>query len=540
MPKCKDLTNMRFGRLTALYPVKKDKIRKWHCRCDCGNEIDVITGSLIRGNSTSCGICVKKERRKDISGKQFGSWLVLHHVYDNMWMCRCLDCGTEREVNSKNLLSGLTKSCGCSHNVKKPVVDLVGQVFGKLTVVRYVGNSKWLCKCSCGSDKDVVTTTTKLKTGHTRSCGCLWHEPKQVKPLPDIVGTRFGKWTVVSACPHEPNVDIKWHCKCDCGNEADVFQHNLFSGASTSCGSCGASHSKVELEILDFVNTLGHKFTSNRNILDGKEIDIYNDELKLGIEYNGSVYHASLNAVYTDKSKNYHQQKFLLAKAKGIHLINIFDVDYEQNKDKILAYLKDTIKPEHRLYARKCNIQLIDKQVAWNFYDKYHLQGKSYMSQINYGLFFQDELIADMGFGKLRMKNANKKDCYELHRYCVRHGYTVVGGADKLLKCFEKNCTPKYLLSYSDNDYFVGGMYTKLGFSDSGQISVPYYWVNGSMMLKREQCQPKRLKVQYPELYKEAIDNNASNKEDYIMTSLGYCKVYRAGNTKWEKYYDNL
>ena len=33
------------------------------------------------------------------------------------------------------------------------------------------------------------------------------------------------------------------------------------------------------------------------------------------------------------------------------------------------------------------------------------------------------------------------------------------------------------------------------------------------------------------------IPDTASNKEDYIMTKLGYCKVYRTGNTKWEKKY---
>ena len=39
----------------------------------------------------------------------------------------------------------------------------------------------------------------------------------------------------------------------------------------------------------------------------------------------------------------------------------------------------------------------------------------------------------------------------------------------------------------------------------------------------------------YPDKYKEAIDNNASNIEDYIMLSLGAFKVYRSGNTIWEK-----
>ena len=60
--QAKDLTGMRFGRLTVLYPTderyRKDVI--WHCRCDCGKEADAIATRLISGNTTSCG-CRKGE-----------------------------------------------------------------------------------------------------------------------------------------------------------------------------------------------------------------------------------------------------------------------------------------------------------------------------------------------------------------------------------------------------------------------------------------------------------------------------------------------
>lgn len=154
--------------------------------------------------------------------------------------------------------------------------------------------------------------------------------------------------------------------------------------------------------------------------------------------------------------------------------------------------------------------------------------------KINYGLYYNDELIAVMSFGKLRLQITNEGQ-YELHRYAVKDGYTVVGGANKLLKAFERDYKPKYILSYSDNDYFLGGIYERLGFNNSGQSYPRYYWFKNGIELKRESCQLKRLKVKYPELYQEAIDNNTSNKEDYIMVKLGYCKVFRSGNTKWEK-----
>ena len=49
-------------------------------------------------------------------------------------------------------------------------IDLTGQKFGRLTVIKYVGKSKWLCKCECGNEK--IVSTTHLKND-TKSCGCL-------------------------------------------------------------------------------------------------------------------------------------------------------------------------------------------------------------------------------------------------------------------------------------------------------------------------------------------------------------------------------
>lgn len=89
-------------------------------------------------------------------------------------------------------------------------------------------------------------------------------------------------------------------------------------------------------------------------------------------------------------------------------------------------------------------------------------------------------------------------------------------------------------MTHSDNDYFVGNVYNRLGFKDCGQVDQRYYWVKSGKMLRRERCQLKYLKVQYSELYQESIENRAKNKETYIMSHLNAQKVYRSDNTKWE------
>lgn len=62
----KDLTNQRFGKLIALYPLKERKRNQvvWHCKCDCGNEYDVCSGQLLSGQTHSCGCSKSKGETK--------------------------------------------------------------------------------------------------------------------------------------------------------------------------------------------------------------------------------------------------------------------------------------------------------------------------------------------------------------------------------------------------------------------------------------------------------------------------------------------
>jgi HNH endonuclease len=54
-----DLVGQRFGKLVVLQYMGSNRLQKaiWKCRCDCGNESVVTTGSLRSGNSLTCGSC---------------------------------------------------------------------------------------------------------------------------------------------------------------------------------------------------------------------------------------------------------------------------------------------------------------------------------------------------------------------------------------------------------------------------------------------------------------------------------------------------
>lgn len=109
-----DLTNKKFGKLTALYSLSNldGKGIKWHCKCDCGNEVDVLGSSLRNGNTHSCG-CLKKEHayfttlKKDLVGQRVGHLLVIAETEKRqygkvIWKCQC-DCGNIIFLNTNQL-----------------------------------------------------------------------------------------------------------------------------------------------------------------------------------------------------------------------------------------------------------------------------------------------------------------------------------------------------------------------------------------------------------------------------------------------------
>jgi hypothetical protein len=94
-------------------------------------------------------------------------------------------------------------------------LDLTGQQFGRLTAVKAVGVNKnkhavWECECACGNT--VQTTTGKLRTGNTRSCGCLRREAYKTAPLTHgMTGTpEYRSWAAMkNRCTNPNNKDFR-------------------------------------------------------------------------------------------------------------------------------------------------------------------------------------------------------------------------------------------------------------------------------------------------------------------------------------------
>ena len=186
----------------------------------------------------------------DIIGKRFGKLVVIDYTINarkrsqfGSYTCQC-DCGNVCEVPRSLLLSGRKKSCGCRFE------DLTGRRFGRWLVLRQVPSIletngayryRYLCRCDCGTERIVIAGA--LRSGASRSCGCLHREVVSETHLNDLTGMQFGKLTVLSYKGSQRSASGKsqkamWLCECECGRQVIVSRPNLISGYVDACPYC--------------------------------------------------------------------------------------------------------------------------------------------------------------------------------------------------------------------------------------------------------------------------------------------------------------
>ena len=175
---------------------------------------------------------------------------------------------------------------------------------------------------------------------------------------------------------------------------------SLFAGY-WGCPSCiNNGKSKGEESVSEYIESLGVKVErGRRDVIPPKEIDIFIPAKNLGIEYNGAYYHHD-----GVKPRNYHRDKYLACKDKGIRLIQILDLVWETRQDQIkslLAHALGARTNERKIDARKCEVQQVKVGELREFFNTNHIQGHCGTGSLALALFFDGEIVAAMVFGKV-------------------------------------------------------------------------------------------------------------------------------------------
>ncbi|MFW6377457.1 MAG: hypothetical protein ACOCZ5_02310 [bacterium] len=320
--------------------------------------------------------------------------------------------------------------------------------------------------------------------------------------------------------------------KCnDCNNIFTIKNETLYLRYLKNmdfCVICNpyGSYSGLEKQLLDFIkeNTDKEIIENDRTILEGKELDIYIPELKLAFEFNGLHWHSECY-----NSSDYHIDKTNKCEEKGIHLIHIYEDDWNFKENIVKSRILNLLGKSDKVYARKCLIKEVPFKEAKEFLEENHLQG-SCVSKIRLGLYHNNELVSLMTFGKLR-KNLgyeSKEGSYELLRFCNKINNNVIGGANKLFKYFINTIKPNEVISYADRSWTMNNgnsLYEKLNFKFINTTKPNYFYINKD---RRE----NRFNYRKQVLIKEGFDKNKTEHE--IMLEREIYRIYDSGQLKYK------
>lgn len=416
--------------------------------------------------------------------EKINEYTVIGYAGDSRWLCKC-SCGNLRVIHGYELRSGAAKSCGCKkwEYARKTLLDRYGEV-----APLRIGNPRSAEQIEIASDK------SKFREMLLR----LPEKPTSYK-LADMLGMKTSR-------------ALRLVHKFECDDLVKLFP----------------SISSGESELYEYIKTLTtHEvIQSDRSILHGKELDIYIPDLKIAIEFDGIYWHSDIY-----KSERYHQQKTLDCLRQGVRLIHIFEYEWinPDKQTKIMRYLADVISEHSEIYyARNINIREPSVQESVEFLDRYHLQGYT-NAPIRYGLYNNTEMLGIITFGKPRFSSNYE---YELIRLCWKPGVNVVGGFERLFKHFVTEHNPSSIVTYSDISKFTGNSYLRVGFKASiDDLTSPnYVWVSlkDYSTLSRYQTQKHKLV--------ELGLGDVGDTEASIMENLGYIRMYDCGNLRLSWY----
>lgn len=294
-------------------------------------------------------------------GNKYGLLTVIDITKDKngrtAWLCQC-DCGNTKIVRGSDLRKNKITTCGSKCKLKysrnQNFKDLTGQKFGRLTVQRFVEINKnhksvWHCKCDCGNECNVIGANLVNQT--TQSCGCLHKEKLQQMSLQDLTGKQFGYLTVLNWV-YDTNKNIKWRCKCICGNIVELSSSQL-DNTEHPTRSCGCIHSFGESQIQNYLQQLNIEYkkeqsfeglvsANNRKLR--YDFGIYkNKQLKGLIEFQGEQHFQPIEYFggkeEFDKRQLHDKMKYEYAIQYNIPLLYITKND--NIKQKIDIFLKN-------------------------------------------------------------------------------------------------------------------------------------------------------------------------------------------------------
>lgn len=285
------------------------------------------------------------------------------------------------------------------------------------------------------------------------------------------------------------------------------------------CFSCHPKESKGQLEILEFVRSLGVEVISNdRNMISPLELDVYVPHAKLGIEYHGLYWHSK--KVLTSKTKD--DEKIRAAHSAGVKLLIVYEDEWRDRRSIIEGMIKHRLGLSSRvLNARDLTLRQLSTEESKSFFEGNHLEG-SVPCKISFGLVHPDtgEILAAMSLR--RPFHASKSRRLEVGRSACLIDCSIRGWIGRLTKvCHEYSITNGFdgLMTYVDNRVGSGlGYSSNMWKLDRESTGARFWWTDFTNRFNR---------------FKYRADKSKGLTQKHVAEEAGVVEIWGCANSTY-------
>lgn len=283
---------------------------------------------------------------------------------------------------------------------------------------------------------------------------------------------------------------------------------------SPICFSCKPRESKGQLEILEFITSLGIDAVSNdRSIIAPMEIDVLVPSSRLAIEYDGLYWHSV--AVMSDRRRA--DKKRIAVESSGHRFLGIYEDEWRDKRSIVEGMIRHRLGMSSEVFnARDLKIEQLNAHQSRDFFESSHLEGNARSSTV-FGLLDGAKVVAAMSLR--RPFHASRTTHMEVARSACLPGVSVRGWIGRLTsRCLQhaKDAGFRGLMTYVDSRVGSGVGYENGIWRPSTSSSSPrFWWTDFHNRFNR---------------FKYRADSAAGLTQTDVATAAGVVEIWGCGN----------
>ena len=331
-------------------------------------------------------------------------------------------------------------------------------------------------------------------------------------------------------CQKTPMTQFKWRCK-RCGSvftgpQTITWNNCAEDGQVARCLKChpvDIGKSEKQREIIRFVNkvTQGAFVPEDRKHICPYKIDMLNEKLMLGIEFDGIYWHCHFNG----NPDNHLAAKTDMCNQKGITLVHVFEDEWDERKKQCKAMLQQIISADSKAQFHNASVVHISEDECRKFLDENSYDIFSKPSRFNYGLINEGKLISCMALSWFNNKALVTNICNSTS-ICTTQTYHMF--IDFIRNKFSRTHSIQSIQMNIDNRWPQDTLMNELKFNEVKKTAPSFWLIDMNEGWKRK-CKGVNKKVLNQ--YGSYTDNN--RKQFMYDNNLTY--IVDCGCTVYEK-----